>query len=124
MKTYGIRVLYLSETLKFGGVGVVIKLISFASFYLGHPQDGGILPRALDVLFNSIHGQQWETMSLKPNMFCDVMMLSAAQQETEEKIKQRVLALATDEVCSGTALRSIWLGGIKPRFHISDFQAI
>ncbi|VDH94739.1 kinesin family member 20 [Mytilus galloprovincialis] len=37
----------------------------------GKPKDAGILPRALDVLFNSINGKQWPNNNLKPKMFMD-----------------------------------------------------
>ncbi|XP_064636919.1 kinesin-like protein KIF20B [Lineus longissimus] len=64
---------------------------------LGKPNDSGILPRSLDVVFNSIEGKQWASMSLKPHMFCDVIALSETQQEIEQKVKDKVFRLSTEE---------------------------
>ncbi|XP_064631410.1 kinesin-like protein KIF20B isoform X2 [Lineus longissimus] len=64
---------------------------------LGKPNDSGILPRSLDVVFNSIEGKQWGSMSLKPHMFCDVITLSETQQEIEQKVKDKVFRLSIEE---------------------------
>ncbi|XP_063410383.1 kinesin-like protein KIF20B isoform X2 [Mytilus trossulus] len=61
----------------------------------GKPKDAGILPRALDVLFNSINGKQWPNNNLKPKMFMDVTRLSAEQAAQEVKIKERTLKMVT-----------------------------
>ena len=66
--------------------------------YIGKPSDAGILPRVLDVLFNSIHGKQMEGMSLKPKMFTDVMKLTSEQQNMERKLREKTLKLGNDEV--------------------------
>ncbi|XP_052821444.1 kinesin-like protein KIF20B isoform X3 [Mya arenaria] len=63
----------------------------------GNPKDAGILPRALDVLFNSIGGRQWEGMNLKPQMFVDVTRLSQEQEQQEIKIKESILKLSQDD---------------------------
>lgn len=63
----------------------------------GNPQDAGVLPRALDVLFNSISGKQWPTMNLKPCMFNDVVTLSSAEEEEEHRLKERILKMNTNE---------------------------
>ena len=76
------------------------KLIVCAEISLttGNPKDAGILPRALDVLFNSIHGKQLDNESLKPHMFNDVQKLSPEQQQVNAKVKEAVLKLADTEV--------------------------
>ena len=66
--------------------------------FSGNPDDAGILPRGLDVLFNSISGKQWPGMDLKPRMFCDVVKLSPEEEERERKIKERTLRLNSGEV--------------------------
>ena len=66
--------------------------------FVGVPHDVGILPRALDVLFNSISGKQMEDMSLKPQMFCDVVRLSPTDVEKELTLKESTLKMATSEV--------------------------
>ncbi|XP_074641317.1 uncharacterized protein LOC141899063 [Tubulanus polymorphus] len=64
---------------------------------LGNPHDAGILPRSLDVVFNSIEGKQWTSMTLKPKLFCDVARLNANQIEVEKLVKQKVFAMASDD---------------------------
>ena len=64
----------------------------------GNPRDAGVLPRGLDVLFNSISGKQWPGMDLKPGMFNDVVKLSPEDEEKERKIKERTLKLNCGEV--------------------------
>ncbi|XP_060078395.1 kinesin-like protein KIF20B [Ylistrum balloti] len=63
----------------------------------GEPSDAGVLPRALDVLFNSISGKQVDGMKLKPNMFTDVMKLSSVEEEAEKKFKEKTLKMSNDD---------------------------
>jgi len=56
----------------------------------GNPKNGGILPRTLDVLFNSIKGKQYEHIDLKPIMYQDVTKLSKEKQKYEEMLKKAV----------------------------------
>ena len=63
--------------------------------FTGEPRDGGLLPRALDVVFNSISERQMSDVSLKPNMFCDVMRLTPRQAEAEHQATEAVLKMAT-----------------------------
>ncbi|XP_063779816.1 kinesin-like protein KIF20A isoform X2 [Pseudophryne corroboree] len=58
----------------------------------GSPKDGGILPRALDVLFDHIRGRQYPKKNLKPYLGNDVMKLDAAQVKQEEAIKASLLS--------------------------------
>ncbi|XP_022091701.1 kinesin-like protein KIF20B isoform X2 [Acanthaster planci] len=60
----------------------------------GVPQDGGILPRSLDVIFNSLEGRLFPSMQLKPRFFCDVVKLDERQRKKEAYIKDSVLSLA------------------------------
>jgi kinesin family protein 20 len=66
--------------------------------FSGKPKDAGILPRALDVLFNSINGKQWPNNILKPKMFMDVTRLSEEQSAEEAKIKERTLKMVSFDV--------------------------
>ncbi|XP_071828189.1 uncharacterized protein [Apostichopus japonicus] len=61
----------------------------------GMPQDGGILPRTLDVIFNSIDGRHYDSMKLKPRYFCDVVKLTNNQVQAEAAIKSSVLSMAS-----------------------------
>ncbi|XP_038071139.1 kinesin-like protein KIF20B isoform X2 [Patiria miniata] len=60
----------------------------------GVPQDGGILPRSLDVIFNSLEGRLFPSLQLKPRFFCDVAKLDERQRKKEEYIKDSVLSMA------------------------------
>ena len=66
----------------------------------GTSTETGMLPRSLDVLFNSIEGRQWDNMALKPSMFCAVTKLSPEQEQLQHQIKESVLKLASDDVVS------------------------
>uniref|UniRef100_A0A8C5MF53 Kinesin-like protein n=1 Tax=Leptobrachium leishanense TaxID=445787 RepID=A0A8C5MF53_9ANUR len=58
----------------------------------GSPKDGGILPRALDVLFSSIQGRRYPRMNLKPYLGNDVMKLDPAQLKQEEALKNALFS--------------------------------
>ena len=64
----------------------------------GQPNDGGILPRSLDVIFNSIEDRQWSDMSLKPKMFGNVVQLTPSQLDKEQLVKERVFKMANPDV--------------------------
>lgn len=64
----------------------------------GEPRDAGILPRALDVLFNSINNKQVSGYDLKPKMFMDVVKLNKEEAEGEKRLKDNTLKLSNDEV--------------------------
>ncbi|KAL3861886.1 hypothetical protein ACJMK2_007900 [Sinanodonta woodiana] len=63
----------------------------------GNPSDAGVLPRALDVLFNSISGKQWGHMNLKPTMFTDVIRLTEDEELREKKLKEKILRLSHED---------------------------
>lgn len=64
----------------------------------GEPRDAGILPRALDVLFNSINNKQVSGYDLKPKMFMDVVKLNKEEADEEKRLKDKTLKLSNDEV--------------------------
>lgn len=64
----------------------------------GEPRDAGILPRALDVLFNSINNKQVSGYDLKPKMFMDVVKLNKEEADEEKRLKEKTLKLSNDEV--------------------------
>ncbi|XP_031556529.1 kinesin-like protein KIF20B [Actinia tenebrosa] len=57
----------------------------------GTPKDGGILPRTLDVLFNSIQNKQYPRMNLKPRYFCDVVKINEKQEHMEGALRNGLL---------------------------------
>ncbi|CAB4013651.1 kinesin KIF20B isoform X1, partial [Paramuricea clavata] len=60
---------------------------------LGDPQNAGVLPRTLKILFNSFKDQNYERSNMKPKMFCDVVKLSSIEEESEESKKKNLLLL-------------------------------
>ncbi|RUS87490.1 hypothetical protein EGW08_004744, partial [Elysia chlorotica] len=63
----------------------------------GKAQDAGILPRSLDVLFNSINGKQISNPCVKPEMFNDFVKLSANEVLEEQKLKKQTLKLGAND---------------------------
>ncbi|XP_077052844.1 kinesin-like protein KIF20A [Siphateles boraxobius] len=53
----------------------------------GSPQDPGILPRALDVVFRHVAGRQYEHADLKPFLSADVQKLDSEQVKVEKNAK-------------------------------------
>ncbi|XP_053495871.1 kinesin-like protein KIF20B isoform X3 [Ictalurus furcatus] len=59
--------------------------------FLGPESDGGILPRSLNVIFNSIVGRVYTQNNIKPHRCVDFTRLTKDQQEEEAKIKKNLL---------------------------------
>ncbi|NXI57380.1 KI20A protein, partial [Chloroceryle aenea] len=57
----------------------------------GSNKDGGILPRSLAVIFNSVGNQLYQAMDLKPSLSNEVIWLDSRQVRQEETKKQTVL---------------------------------
>jgi len=75
-------------------------LILFAcfTFSVGEPKDGGLLPRSLDVVFNSVHNRLYSRMDLKPNMHSDVQRLTLEQEQAEVALKESILKMTFIDV--------------------------
>ncbi|XP_068755387.1 kinesin-like protein KIF20B [Montipora capricornis] len=58
----------------------------------GTPKDGGILPRALDVVFNSIEGKHYSKLNLKPRFCTDVIRLTDEEEHRENAFKNALLS--------------------------------
>ncbi|XP_058263209.1 kinesin-like protein KIF20A isoform X1 [Hemibagrus wyckioides] len=59
--------------------------------FLGPESDGGIVPRSLNVIFNSIVGRVYTQNNIKPHRCVDFTRLTKDQQEEEAKIKKNLL---------------------------------
>ncbi|XP_037252889.1 kinesin-like protein KIF20A isoform X1 [Falco biarmicus] len=70
----------------------------------GTNKDGGILPRSLAVIFNSVGDQLYQAMDVKPSLSNEVILLNSTQVRQEENKKQTVLRGGLREV-------SVWLLG-------------
>uniref|UniRef100_A0A8B9Q4P5 Kinesin-like protein n=1 Tax=Apteryx owenii TaxID=8824 RepID=A0A8B9Q4P5_APTOW len=57
----------------------------------GTNKDGGILPRSLAVIFNSVGDRLYQAMDLKPSLSNEVMWLDSRQVRQEETKKQTLL---------------------------------
>ncbi|PKU27352.1 kinesin-like protein kif20a [Limosa lapponica baueri] len=57
----------------------------------GSNKDGGILPRSLAVIFNSVGDQLYQAMDLKPSFSNEVIWLDSRQVRQEEIKKQTML---------------------------------
>ncbi|XP_042879874.1 kinesin-like protein KIF20B isoform X2 [Penaeus japonicus] len=62
----------------------------------GTPNDAGILPRALEVLFNNVGEHQYQPNDLKPRYFCGVMRLEESDIRKEEEKKERIFKITSD----------------------------
>ena len=65
---------------------------------VGDARDSGILPRSLEVVFNSISGSEYTGINLKPDSFCDIVRLNVDQEQAERRIKQAVLSMSLNTV--------------------------
>lgn len=63
----------------------------------GTRQDGGILPRSLAAIFNSIQGKLYPRMDLKPNLCDDVIKLDNKMVRQEELKKLSLLGIVREE---------------------------
>ena len=62
----------------------------------GHSKDPGILPRALDVIFNSVGDRQMVSLDLKPNCFNRVVQMKDKDVRRLEEDKQGVFQLGVE----------------------------
>ncbi|KAL9968581.1 hypothetical protein ACROYT_G020690 [Oculina patagonica] len=70
----------------------------------GTPKDGGVLPRSLDVLFNSIEGKHYNRMNLKPRFCTDVTRLTDDEEHRENEYKNALLSSLDKETFDINAL--------------------
>ncbi|XP_040292577.1 kinesin-like protein KIF20B isoform X1 [Bufo bufo] len=59
--------------------------------FQGSKNDGGILPRSMELLFNAIEGKVYSKMDIKPHKCRDYIRLTKEQVKTEHSIKNGVL---------------------------------
>lgn len=68
-------------------------MIEGSSSVAGTPTDAGILPRTLDVIFNTIGEHQYPKNDLKPRYFCSVMRLDEKDIQKEEERKENIFKI-------------------------------
>uniref|UniRef100_A0A452QD17 Kinesin-like protein n=1 Tax=Ursus americanus TaxID=9643 RepID=A0A452QD17_URSAM len=77
----------------------------------GTIKDGGILPRSLALIFNSLQGQLHPTPDLKPVLFNEVIWLDSKQIRQEEMKKLALLNGGLQEELSTSLKRSVYIEG-------------
>jgi hypothetical protein len=65
--------------------------------FVGTSQEPGIIPRAINVLFNSIRGKQSQTCRLKPEMVIRVVKLDDKAMHQEIAYKQQIMSWSQDK---------------------------
>ncbi|XP_066925185.1 kinesin-like protein KIF20B isoform X2 [Clytia hemisphaerica] len=63
----------------------------------GNPNDGGVLPRALDVIFNSISKKLYTRPNLKPKHCQSVVSLTEDEEQIEELVRKSVLSAGQEK---------------------------
>ncbi|KAK6480508.1 kinesin-like protein KIF20A [Huso huso] len=66
--------------------------------------DGGILPRSLDVIFNHVKGRQYQHMDFKPHLSSDVQYLDSNQVKQEKSAKAAVFAMLKEVMEADSSL--------------------
>ena len=61
----------------------------------GTPTEPGILPRSLDLIFNSISPQQLSSVLLRPKNFSEATYLTEEETESERARKSDILSKAS-----------------------------
>lgn len=77
----------------------MISLAKFLTFsethkdciIVGPPKDQGIIPRSLEVIFNSVGDKQYESADLRPQLYCEVKRLTGKDMFAADKFKTMVL---------------------------------
>ena len=80
-------------------MGLKWHVLVFQTYTIqGTPKDGGILPRALDVVFNSIEGKHYSKLNLKPRFCTDVIRLTDEEEHRENAFKNALLSSLDKDV--------------------------
>lgn len=66
--------------------------------FAGTPVQPGIIPRCLDVLFNTIKDQHKPDLKIKPIEFNNVMKLDDRTWIVEQELKQRILKHSVEKL--------------------------
>lgn len=70
---------------------------NYWNLFVGTSQEPGIIPRAINVLFNSIRGKQSQTCRLKPEMVNLVVELDDKAVHQEIAYKQQIMSWSQDK---------------------------
>lgn len=92
-----------------GGLPCLFDICPEISFWLaGSGTDGGILPRSLTTIFNSIGTRQYRAMNLKPFLSSQATWLDSKQVCQEEAKKQALISGRAKEASGPSSLSNLW----------------
>lgn len=82
-------------------IAIIMHAIGKTYTVTGTPTEPGILPRSLDLIFNSISPQQLSSLQLKPKNFSEVVYLTDKEMERELSKKENILNQASVQLGLG-----------------------
>ncbi|KAM5321124.1 kinesin-like protein KIF20B isoform 6-T8 [Glossophaga mutica] len=89
--------------------------------FQGTEENVGILPRTLNVLFDSLQGRLYTKMNLKPHRSREYIRLSPDQEKEEIAIKSALLRQVKEVVMQNDSYDAI-SGSLTSSLNISDFE--
>jgi hypothetical protein len=96
--------------------------------FLGTSKEPGIIPRAINVLFNSIRDQQSETCRIKPDMVTRVVELDDKSVKQEIVYKQQIMAWSQNKNHVSlsrmvkSAVRLSWKGAFNIKLFLKFYR--
>ena len=95
--------------------------------FIGTSKEPGIIPRAINVLFNSIRDQQSETCRIKPDMVTRVVELDDKSVKQEMLYKQQIMAWSQNKNhvslnrVVASAVRLSWKGAFNTKIFLKFY---
>ncbi|XP_036294415.1 kinesin-like protein KIF20B isoform X9 [Pipistrellus kuhlii] len=89
--------------------------------FQGTEENPGILPRALNVLFDSLQGRLYTKMNLKPHRSREYLRLSADQEKKEIASKSALLRQVKEVVMQNDSYDALY-GSLTNSLNIPDFE--
>ncbi|XP_064806882.1 kinesin-like protein KIF20B isoform X1 [Oncorhynchus masou masou] len=90
--------------------------------FLGPESDGGILPRSLNVIFNSIEGRVYAQNNIKPHRCRDFTRLTKDQQDEESTNKRNLMRLSKESDFLKSTMSSTCRSTILEGSSLSDIS--
>lgn len=93
-----VRVLYEMFLYMFSSLLIHLNVYLCHLYVIGPESDGGILPRSLNVIFNSIEGRIYSQNNIKPLRCVDFTRLTKEQQDEDATNKRNLLRRFKDVI--------------------------
>ncbi|MGH0149666.1 UNVERIFIED_CONTAM: hypothetical protein FKN15_015785 [Acipenser sinensis] len=97
----------VSELIRWKLLSKFVCILGIKKAYVsqtGSENDGGILPRSLDVIFDHVKGRQYQHMDFKPHLSSDVQYLDSNQVKQEKSAKAAVFAMLKEVMEADSSL--------------------